>query len=1115
MAFHTEAWLWCALQTSLVASLGVVAVAWLQRRTPASAAAVGATAAVAVLALTVVAPVRLPKLFAVAPVGPVESVAAGAVGTATGRPVAAAPRVSSGDRGLDVLAAMRALGRTLRIDNAPQPRSGFNVTWTAMMVAAVGASFGLMRLAASLACVWRLDRRCTQVQDARLTQLIDRLSVRLGVRRRVALGESTDVFSPAVIGWRRPRILLPSAWRRWTDDQLRAALAHELAHVARMDFTWRLTASVVRAVHVLNPMVHLLAQRLTLAQELAADRMAAAEAGGAANYARTLASMALALDGRRRTGTEPILLPVFSSNLTRRMTMLRSTDGSETGGGRLAAGRLCAGLIVLAALGGTALRSLAEAPGGEPAAKLVERKPFSLAAPDLSFFGPVDIGMLVVQTDELAGMKELATACTMAETFVQDQLDAMKLTGAATPKVRLEAIDYIAFAMRRVSAEEIAKNSVLVPGADNAEAAMSELAIRWVEATDVVKWVADHVPEAERMVDDGLRYVRLKMGDEPGAAYYIAQRDPRTVVASYSAERLRALVSGTSATAPSERQVSVAGGLATMWFNARFEPGALAELWAGPPLWVFGAGETVEKPDPFAAARETIVKATGEICVGLDVTGGEGNLNCRLALACGDEASAKRVLESVRLIQEAPRAIAKLWKEQLTAPSEELSSLDATQRALVDGRMLGMELLADASLEVRQRGDDGADVWMETTGQLPGSLRDVMNGTGGGWITVTPVGTTSSVDEDVALVFSAPTPPAPLDPSLLGGGGKGLFVLRLSELARRPAFAPVIQLANRMIRRDIQEFQGVIADAVPELHFEQIEYIAGDCSLRIRPKAGDEPSQRGEVMVASQGVAVRFCGEAPTLDRIQAVFEGATLGVQGDSQYLTLPPVVPAFGPEQLCVAVRDRRTLVVALGKDNLAKFMSPQQVSMAPGAADSWRAVQGRLAGMIADVKVLEVNGEPAAEPPTMAMVNRLIAGTERLDAAFDLDPVTNRAELRLGIHRGDRASADAALETVNELVAGLQPLLQAMIDSPPVEVYDGAEREKMNLTAGGPDTDRQVGQFWMEVLRGCSAAVAEYDDGSASVTVTATPQFPRSILRAYEMAEAAGKNEGFRPR
>ena len=39
------------------------------------------------------------------------------------------------------------------------------------------------------------------------------------------LSESGDLSSPAVVGWRRPVILLPAERTRWTRDHLRAALS--------------------------------------------------------------------------------------------------------------------------------------------------------------------------------------------------------------------------------------------------------------------------------------------------------------------------------------------------------------------------------------------------------------------------------------------------------------------------------------------------------------------------------------------------------------------------------------------------------------------------------------------------------------------------------------------------------------------------------------------------------------------------------------------------------------------------------------------------------------------------------------------------------------------------
>ena len=149
----------------------------------------------------------------------------------------------------------------------------------------------------------------------------------LGLRRPVALCESAELASPAVAGWRRPVVLLPATHRGWSDHHLRAALAHELAHAARGDFAWRLAASAAQALHFWHPLVHWLTQRLVLAQELAADELAAAAVGSRGRYLRSLSELAIRQDDQERLRAAPIMLPAFSSNLMRRIAMLRSKEG--------------------------------------------------------------------------------------------------------------------------------------------------------------------------------------------------------------------------------------------------------------------------------------------------------------------------------------------------------------------------------------------------------------------------------------------------------------------------------------------------------------------------------------------------------------------------------------------------------------------------------------------------------------------------------------------------------------------------------------------------------------------------------------------------------------------
>jgi hypothetical protein len=79
-----------------------------------------------------------------------------------------------------------------------------------------------------------------------------------------------------------------------------------------------------------------------------------------------------------------------------------------------------------------------------------------------------------------------------------------------------------------------------------------------------------------------------------------------------------------------------------------------------------------------------------------------------------------------------------------------------------------------------------------------------------------------------------------------------------------------------------------------------------------------------------------------------------------------------------------------------------------------------------------------------------------------------------------------------------------LQKMIDDQPEVILDGAELEKWNLTAGGPDTDVKVGKFWLDVLASCATETIANEDGEVHLRITTKAPFPDQIMKAYELAE-----------
>jgi beta-lactamase regulating signal transducer with metallopeptidase domain len=155
----------------------------------------------------------------------------------------------------------------------------------------VGIALALIRLAGGHLWAAAVARRATALADT--AWLADAVSARasLGVGRQVQLLTSGSIDVPAVWGVFRPKLLLPAAAVRWTAEQRRAVLLHELAHVRRGDGAFLLVARLAAAVHWFNPLVMLAGARLRAEQERACDDLVLGTGLSAADYAQRLCEL--------------------------------------------------------------------------------------------------------------------------------------------------------------------------------------------------------------------------------------------------------------------------------------------------------------------------------------------------------------------------------------------------------------------------------------------------------------------------------------------------------------------------------------------------------------------------------------------------------------------------------------------------------------------------------------------------------------------------------------------------------------------------------------------------------------------------------------------------------
>jgi hypothetical protein len=228
---------------------------------------------------------------------------------------------------LGLLSGLWNHARSELADSSPVDDGNARWRWPAWLAAAIlsGMAIGLARVLLGVVGLAKLLRDTRPVDDGALLGLVDQLRADLGCRRPIEVREMTRSGggSPAVVGWRQPTMLLPPDWRTWSEEARRGILAHETAHVAHGDFLMWLAAQAGVVVHFYNPLVHWLARRLRLEQELAADACGAALSGGAKAYATLLAKMALEQDEFQPLWAGRPFFPTRGT-LIRRIEMLRN-----------------------------------------------------------------------------------------------------------------------------------------------------------------------------------------------------------------------------------------------------------------------------------------------------------------------------------------------------------------------------------------------------------------------------------------------------------------------------------------------------------------------------------------------------------------------------------------------------------------------------------------------------------------------------------------------------------------------------------------------------------------------------------------------------------------------
>jgi hypothetical protein len=434
---------------------------------------------------------------------------------------------------------------------------------------------------------------------------------------------------------------------------------------------------------------------LILAQELAADELAASALGSRREYLRALTRLALRHDAHPTDGSVAALVPVFSGFLLRRIDMLRAKDCSTNRKSRPIMQWTAIALLALTAAATAALRGLEQPPETQADGSVrvanandARRKPAAAADAQPEVAGlfqrpPFDLSLItlnkkggfLLRLGELLATRELSEqARALNESFVAGWKDAFPT--AEAPSWSLSDIEYIAgdFQLTFRRNEHPQEND----HPDQVMFGATCAVIRWQKPLDGQIDALRRIPGAEQKSHGDVQYVELPLIPALGPIKpCVCRLDERTLLFAFSEDFLRKQLEKLAATQspPDWHKAweSVEGGLITVVAV----PNIVHPLSApDDPQWRQRSHELITSAKLYA--------------VGVDWQGASaGVFTIKCQIECDTHEGASLVQGAIREL------IAKATEDLRTAPDTDEAKAKAAKQMM-------QALLRDAKVETRQ-----------------------------------------------------------------------------------------------------------------------------------------------------------------------------------------------------------------------------------------------------------------------------------------------------------------------------------------------------------------------------------------------------------------------------
>lgn len=156
----------------------------------------------------------------------------------------------------------------------------------------IGVFFFALKLLGGYFYLNILRKQSSPIELPEVNMLLEAIRKKLNLSRKITVATSDFIQSPLVVGWMKPLVLFPVGLiNQLSTKELESILAHELAHVYRLDYLSNILQSIVEVLFYYHPVIWWISSRVRQERESSCDDIAVRIGGDKVLYAKALLAL--------------------------------------------------------------------------------------------------------------------------------------------------------------------------------------------------------------------------------------------------------------------------------------------------------------------------------------------------------------------------------------------------------------------------------------------------------------------------------------------------------------------------------------------------------------------------------------------------------------------------------------------------------------------------------------------------------------------------------------------------------------------------------------------------------------------------------------------------------